>query len=259
MRTTSSTPSSTRANGRRRPARLPHRLAAAGLDTALVLLAVMSVAQPYSYVYVLACLAGYQATMTWLLGRTAGKVVLGLAVVRPGGERIGLLRAVVRAVLAVALGASAGMTAWSVPFDRRRRMLHDLAAGTMVVIDTAAVSRAADLAARLQASIEETRAAFERRARAYAAIAALLGWLAGGARLVRTLLERLIPGLPEGREPSAVEVLADQAMAKVVVPALAVVPAALIAVVPQAAAVRDELTKPRMVLRDRQPAGASTP
>jgi hypothetical protein len=78
-----------------------------------------------------------------------------------------------------------------------------------------------------------------------------LGRLAGGVRLIRTLLERLIPGIPEGREPSAVEVVADNAMAKVVLPVLAVVPAGVVAVVPQAAVGRDQLTKPRSEAESR--------
>jgi uncharacterized RDD family membrane protein YckC len=53
----------------------------------------MTVAHPYTYAHVLTCLVTYHATLTWLVGWTAGKVVLGLAVVRPDGEQIRLVQA----------------------------------------------------------------------------------------------------------------------------------------------------------------------
>jgi uncharacterized RDD family membrane protein YckC len=78
----------------------------------------------------------YTAGLWALRGRTPGKALFGLAIVRPGGRAGGgigwnaaLLRFLVMAVGAVPLGFGW----WMAVFRKDRRALHDLAAGTRVV------------------------------------------------------------------------------------------------------------------------------
>lgn len=70
-------------------------------------------------------------------GQTLGKQALGLRVVRPGGERLGLGRALVREIVARSLLGLVPL--YSVldlvtpVFNRSRRAIHDLLADTLVV------------------------------------------------------------------------------------------------------------------------------
>ena len=64
-------------------------------------------------------------------GRTIGNVLLGLRVLRGDGRPLGLLRALLRALLCLAVPIG---LLW-IPFDRSRRSLHDLLFGTVVSYD----------------------------------------------------------------------------------------------------------------------------
>jgi uncharacterized RDD family membrane protein YckC len=93
--------------------------------------------------YVVAAALYAPVCMAVLGGRTLGKVLVGLKVVREDGSRCSFGRALAREVLVkgLALGIASAITGglalladavW--PFvDDRRRALHDLAAGTRVV------------------------------------------------------------------------------------------------------------------------------
>jgi uncharacterized RDD family membrane protein YckC len=88
--------------------------------------------------FVLAVVANvlYTAGLWAMRGRTPGKALLGLAVVRPGGragDGIGWNAALVR-FLVMAVGAvPLGIGWWMAVFRKDRRALHDVAAGTVVV------------------------------------------------------------------------------------------------------------------------------
>lgn len=65
-------------------------------------------------------------------GQTIGMRAWGLRVTRADGNRLGPGAALVRFVVALAGVAALGVGIWWAWFDPRRRMLHDLAAGTEV-------------------------------------------------------------------------------------------------------------------------------
>jgi hypothetical protein len=232
------------------PARIPARLLADAIDLVLVAAVVASLAQPYTLLLVLACLTAYYSLLTWLVGQTVGKLLLGLVVQRSDGESIGLLRAIARSILAVAL---VGLTLASLLLDRRRRALHDLATGTEVRVNAERVRRAAGLVDRLAQFLARQRAELDRRRGPYLVLAALFAWLASAARVVRGCIDRLIPGVPAGDKPSVIEVLADRAVASVGIPVAGAVWVATVAIVPPAADVRDVLVAPRNFIEASQP------
>lgn len=74
-----------------------------------------------------------------LSGRTLGKWLAGLRVVRKDGERLGYARSLVRHVIGYALTAlTLGLGFLLAAFNSRGRALHDLVAGTVVVRSRAA-------------------------------------------------------------------------------------------------------------------------
>jgi len=111
---------------------LPFGLAALGLVWWLGADAPALVAQLLAVV-ALASFA-YQTLAHALLGATLGKRLLGLAVVGPDGRRPGPGRSALRAALAVAGVALLGIGPLLALFTRSGRALHDLVAGTTVVI-----------------------------------------------------------------------------------------------------------------------------
>jgi len=67
-----------------------------------------------------------------LFGKTVGKAIMGLRVVRPDGRHVGIVRAELRmfiALMFVFIGY------WWIMVDRRRRAWHDLVVRTVVVYD----------------------------------------------------------------------------------------------------------------------------
>lgn len=70
-----------------------------------------------------------------LAGRTLGKWMLGLLLVGPDGRRPGPGRAAARSLLSLASAALLGLGLLLALFDRKGRALHDLAAGTAVVLE----------------------------------------------------------------------------------------------------------------------------
>ena len=78
----------------------------------------------------------YTAGLWALRGRTPGKALLGLAIVRAGGrtgEGIGWSAALVRWIVMALGGIPFGLGWWIAAFRKDRRAWHDLAAGTRVV------------------------------------------------------------------------------------------------------------------------------
>jgi len=76
---------------------------------------------------------GYFWLCWWAVGHTLGGALFGTAVRRPDGERLGPLRSAVRSLVGIALAPIwlAGLL-YSV-LDRRRRGLHDVLLGTVVL------------------------------------------------------------------------------------------------------------------------------
>jgi uncharacterized RDD family membrane protein YckC len=66
------------------PARLRVRLVAAGIDLLVVLVVAMTLRQPQPLIVIIGIFVAYHATLTWWLGRTIGKALVGLRVLRPG-------------------------------------------------------------------------------------------------------------------------------------------------------------------------------
>lgn len=139
-----------------RPARLPSRLLAAGIDLAaqtVVLIALLTILgaafagsggidQASGYALVIAllvtCLLGYPVAMTVLArGRTLGKLALGLRVVRSDGGPVLFRQVFVRELVGLVVekpGLLLGLPAVVVALAREDgRRLGDLAAGTLVV------------------------------------------------------------------------------------------------------------------------------
>ena len=145
-----------RLQGRR--AGLVSRLAAAGIDL-LVIVVGMAVlygavagfafllhprtfSWPRDFGWSVPAVAGVVGTpylaISWSAsGRTVGNVLLGLRVLRRDGRPLGLPRAVLRALLCLAVPLG---LLW-IPFDRSRRSLQDLLFGTTVSYDWLPSSR----------------------------------------------------------------------------------------------------------------------
>jgi uncharacterized RDD family membrane protein YckC len=77
----------------------------------------------------------YQALAHALVGATLGKRLLGLRVVGPDGRRPGPGRSALRAAVAVLGTTLLGAGPLLALFTRSGRALHDLVAGTAVVVD----------------------------------------------------------------------------------------------------------------------------
>ena len=91
--------------------------------------ALSSAAELLVYIGPAVVLVVYNAAFWALIGRTPGMLLFGLKVTRTNGQRVGVLRALVRAV---ALAILFWGVVWC-PFDRRRQALHDKLAATLVV------------------------------------------------------------------------------------------------------------------------------
>lgn len=92
---------------------------------------------------VLTVAAVYELLGWWLFGKTVGKLVMGLRVVREDGGRPRLLQSAIR-VIGYGISAAAFMMGFVwILFDGRRRAWHDHMARTYVVYDWDARPRAA--------------------------------------------------------------------------------------------------------------------
>lgn len=74
----------------------------------------------------------YFTAAWWLGGRTAGALLLGLAVTRPDGGRLGVLRAALRSIVGLTFAPVWLVGLLWVLFDERRRAWHDLIFDTVV-------------------------------------------------------------------------------------------------------------------------------
>jgi uncharacterized RDD family membrane protein YckC len=92
-----------------------------------------------SLCWFLGILAVVEVLYFWLAtaasGRTIGKIVLGLRVVREDGSRVSLLRSLARCLIyIIQLVLIFGLTFFVIAFNPENRAIHDLVSGTKVVI-----------------------------------------------------------------------------------------------------------------------------
>jgi uncharacterized RDD family membrane protein YckC len=77
----------------------------------------------------------YFTVATAASGRTIGKILLGLRVVREDGSRVSLLRSLARCLAyIIQLGLIFGLTFFVIAFNPEKRAIHDMISGTKVVI-----------------------------------------------------------------------------------------------------------------------------
>ncbi len=88
---------------------------------------------PHAAAFAAVLAFAYGTVAQTLTGATAGKRLLGLQVIGPGGGPPGLARSAARTALAVLGGAALGLPAVIALFTPSGRALHDIAAGTSVV------------------------------------------------------------------------------------------------------------------------------
>ena len=74
----------------------------------------------------------YFAGCWWLGGQTAGALLVGVAVRRPDGRHLSLIRALLRAVLCLVLAPLWAIGLLAVLWDGERRALHDILFSTVV-------------------------------------------------------------------------------------------------------------------------------
>jgi uncharacterized RDD family membrane protein YckC len=98
---------------------------------------------PWSTAVFVAWALTYHVAPLAITGRTPGKALVGLRVVRRDGEPLRLRQAVVRVLVLPVSLALLGIGFVGAAFGRERRTLHDLAAGSVVVTDWG--DRAAEL------------------------------------------------------------------------------------------------------------------
>jgi uncharacterized RDD family membrane protein YckC len=82
-----------------------------------------------------AIVIGYFVLGWSIFGKTVGKLLFGLRVVRPDGRRVGVLRSALRLFLAIGSVFLLFVGYGWIAVDRRRRAWHDIVANTVVVYD----------------------------------------------------------------------------------------------------------------------------
>ncbi|HAH06649.1 MAG TPA: hypothetical protein DCM05_09015 [Elusimicrobia bacterium] len=97
-------------------------------------LALLGLPSPLLQAIGLAFPFAYHALLVGRWGQTAGKKLAGLAVVRPDGSRVGYARALGRAAAYLASAATALIGYAMAAFTPEKRALHDMIAGTRVVL-----------------------------------------------------------------------------------------------------------------------------
>ena len=115
------------------------RLAAAGIDWLLVALTLAllgaglfpaaEIDDDLGLAMAVAAIGAYYVGLTWLIGGTPGKLLLGVEVVDETGHWLGIGRSLLR----FAVWCCLPLLAWAFVLGANRRGLHDLIAGTYVV------------------------------------------------------------------------------------------------------------------------------
>ncbi|RFU20429.1 RDD family protein [Geodermatophilus marinus] len=195
------------------PARLPARVAAGSIDLLVVVAAVAAVGQPFPPILPLGVFVLYHGTLTWWTGQTLGKALLGLRVVRPGGNRSAWW-AFARSGPGYLLLGLAGLGLLTSAFDRDHRALYDIALGGAVVQETDAVNRPRGLLDRLVAYAEAHQKAATERTKTLTVLLALWAWVAGLGKALQKVLD-VIRGSPPTRGPSALATVSSKAAAAV--------------------------------------------
>jgi hypothetical protein len=184
---------SSQAPGPRRPARIRSRLVAGAIDTAGVAVAVSLVVQPFPPVLPLGVFVLYHWLSTWLVGRSLGKALLGLRVVRLGG-RVTWSWALARSAPGYLIFGVIGLGWLTAVWDSHRRVSYDIILGGMVVQDVRSDSHPQGWLDRLLDYADEHRRALEERKRKVGLLLGLWAWLSAPGAWMRRLLALLRGG-----------------------------------------------------------------
>lgn len=77
----------------------------------------------------------YFSVLSWLIGTTPGKYLMGLRIIRLNGKPVGFVRSLVRTLGNYLSFVLLGLGFIWIIFDRRRQALHDKLVGTLVIYE----------------------------------------------------------------------------------------------------------------------------
>jgi uncharacterized RDD family membrane protein YckC len=173
------------------PAGVAARFAAGLLDVGMVVALLRAVPQPFPPLLVLLVFVGYHWLLTWWVGRTLGKALLGLRVLRLSGP-MSWWWALGRSAPGYLVLAVAGLGWLTATRDAYRRPLYDILLGGVVIQDVDATGKADGLVDRLLAYAREHQQAISERKEPLALVAGLWAslnkgpeWVAKGLQLLR--------------------------------------------------------------------------
>lgn len=213
------------------PARLGARILAGLIDLVFVALAASAVSQPFPPILVLVVFVVYHATQTWWTGRTVGKALLGLRIVRPG-QRLTFGWALARAGPGYLILGLAGLGLATCAFDPRRRSVYDFALGTLVIQETDASFRPQGLLDRFANYAKEHKQAAAERKETIALAGGFWTWLSGLGEWILGLLDRVRGKQATSTGPSVLTVVSSKAATIVAVSASAIATIVLTVVPP---------------------------
>lgn len=229
----------------------PHalRILAWLVDLLVVSAVLLFLPQPLSYLLFLLLLISYHSLLTWLVGETLGKALLGLRVARLTGDR-GFLWSVGRSGLGYFVVDVFGLGCLIAPFNRWHRCLHDYAFNSVVLFDGSRPTNLQQLMDRLERYAERQQEAIKAKKKPLAVLSAFWASLEYIGSAVQRLL-RLIAH-PGHAAPAGTGSVAAVVSAKAVAVIVAVGTAATAAIVAAVPPVRDAaaiLVQPRFLWR----------
>jgi uncharacterized RDD family membrane protein YckC len=173
------------------PAGVRARFAAGLLDVGIVVALLRAVPQPFPPLLVLLVFVGYHWLLTWWVGRTLGKALLGLRVLRLSGP-MSWWWALGRSGPGYLVLGVAGLGWLTATRDVYRRPLYDILLGGAVIQDVDATGRAHGLVDRLLAYAREHQQAVSERKEPLSLVSGLWisltkgpEWVAKGLQLLR--------------------------------------------------------------------------
>jgi uncharacterized RDD family membrane protein YckC len=173
------------------PAGVGARCVAGVIDIAIVVAALAPVPQPFPPLLVLLVFVGYHWLLTWWVGRTVGKALLGLRVLRLDGP-VSWWWALGRSGPGYLVLSVAGLGWLTATRDAYRRPLYDILLGGVVVQDVDPAGTSSGLADRLLVYAREHKEAVAARKEPLGLVAGLWAaltkgteWAAKGLQFVR--------------------------------------------------------------------------
>ena len=234
------------------PAPRALRLMAWLADATLVLLAVAAVVRPFRFVITLGVLAAYHTTLTWTLGQTLGKALVGLKVVRIDGREPTLLWSLGRSTVGYFGVDLFGLGLLTSVRDGWKRPLHDYVFSSRVVLYDTGPLNLKTLLTRFRQYAEAQKAAAKEKAEArkksFSASLAFWAFLVVLADFVVKVLTVLLGRSIGLVKPwGFVEPITTKA-ASIVAGVTTMTTTTIVAVVPPARGVADWLVAPRCVI-----------